>query len=246
MTQHAIDTIAATKGPIGALGGKFMFHPTTVKMGKQAGFPNTFAWYVAGRGGVLGDGDADVQLAAWGYFEPALLRKMWEVGTRAVPARTAGTLYAKAAQQWGRDYLAGNKSLAAFNKLAGKLVSNADRQGLPLFAGWSAEPLPQDDEGRAGQLLHVLREYRGSVHLLGVVASGLTPLQAHVTLRGAAGARTFGWHDEASLPKPKPALWRKAEALTDKLCIPTYASLTEREAASFTKAVTSIAKSVKD
>ena len=246
MSAYALETITATNASIFALGSKFMFHPVTVAKGKEAGFANGFAMYFAGRGGPLGDCDADVVVASWGYFEPSLVRKMWEAGTAAMPARKAGEFYANASAQWGRDNLTGVKGLAAFNKLAEKLVRAADVQGLPLFAAWRAEPLPADTEGRAGQLLHVLREYRGSVHLLAIVATGLTPLEAHVTSRGVDGAKLFGWTDESTLPKPRPAAWKKAEALTDKLCVPTYSVLTEREAASFTKAVATIRKVIKD
>jgi hypothetical protein len=248
MENPALDCILATKGPIGLLGSKFMFHPKTVAMGAELGFPNGFAMYFAGRGGVLGDGDADVVLASWGFFEPSLVRKMWDAGTAAVPARRAGTFYAEAAAQWGRDHLSAVKGLPTFNKLATKLVASADVQGLPLFAGWRAEPLPPVDDaaGRAGQLLHVLREHRGSVHLLAVIASGLTPLEAHVTKRGIDGAKLFGWTDPAELPKPRPAAHKKAEALTDKLCVPTYAELTDRELVQFAKSVTTIGKAVKD
>jgi hypothetical protein len=246
MSDHAVETIAATKASIGALGAKFMFHPTTVAMGKAAGMPHGFATYFAGRGGVLGDCDADVVLAAWGYFEPELVRKMWETGTAVLPARAAGSLYAEGARQWGRDHLGAvkEKSIETFNTLGVKLLKAADVQGLPLFAAWRAEPLPSDALGCAGQLLHVLREHRGSVHLLAVVALGLTPLEAHVTNRGVDGAKTFGWNDASALPKPRPALLKKAETLTDKLCIPAYSALSARESASFRAAVATMRKVV--
>jgi hypothetical protein len=248
MSDHAVETIAATKASIERLGAKFMFHPTTVAMGKAAGMPHGFATYFAGRGGVLGDCDADVVLAAWGYFEPGLVRKMWHAGTDVLPARAAGAMYAEGSRQWGRDHLGAvkEKSIETFNTLGLKLVEAADVQGLPLFAAWRGEPLPSDALGRAGQLLHVLREHRGSVHLLAVVATGMTPLQAHVTNRGVDGAKMFGWNDEAALPKPRPALLKKAEALTDKLCIPTYSVLSERQSASFRAAVAAIRKVVPD
>jgi hypothetical protein len=248
MSDHAVETITATKAAIGALGAKFMFHPTTVAMGKAAGMPNGFALYFAGRGGVLGDCDADVVLASWGYFEPALVRKMWEAGTAILPARAAGSLYAESARRWGRDHLGGvkEKSIDTFNTLGERVVAAADSQGLPLFAAWCSEPLPADALGRAGQLLHVLREHRGSVHLLAVIASGLTPLEAHVTSRGIDGARMFGWNDPTALPKRRPALLKKAEALTDKLCVQAYSVLSERQSASFRASVAALRKAVPD
>lgn len=236
---EVLETIQATKGSIQLLGAQFMFHPTTVAMGKAAGMPNGFANYFAGRGGVLGDCDADTMLSAWGFFEPGMARKMWEAGTAAVPARKAGSLYAEASRQWARDHLSGVKesSVTTFNKHAEAIVSGADATALTLFAGWRNEPLPEDPLGRAGQLLHVLREHRGSIHLVALVATGLNPLQAHVTKRGVEGAKLFGWGDPAALPKPKPAAHKKAEALTDKLSIPAYSVLSPKQGAAFVKAV---------
>jgi hypothetical protein len=248
MSEYAQQTISATKVAVGALGAKFMFHPTTLAMGKAAGMPNGFATYFAGRGGVLGDCDADVVVATWGYFEPSLVRKMWEAGTAVLPARQAGSLYAEGARQWGRDYLGSvkAKSIESFNTLAERVVTNADVQGLGLFAGWRSEPLPDDDLGRAGQLVHVLRELRGSVHLLAVVATGLTPLEAHVTARGVDGAKMFGWNDPTVLPKPKKAALAKAETLTDKLCVPAYSVLSERQSATFRASVAALSKAMPD
>ena len=57
-----------------------MLHPDTLKIGSEAGYPNGFAWYVAGRGGVLGDVDADVIVSAFAYFNPKIVRKMWLAG----------------------------------------------------------------------------------------------------------------------------------------------------------------------
>ena len=70
------------------------------------------------------------------------------------------------------------------------------RRSLPLFAGWRAAPRPADLPALTGHLLQVLREHRGGVHGLAVLASGLTPLEA------CAGSATefykpqsVGWTD---------------------------------------------------
>ena len=52
MSLSAIDTVRAVSGPIGAFGGAFMLHPDTLSSCKDFGYPNGFAYYVAGRGGV--------------------------------------------------------------------------------------------------------------------------------------------------------------------------------------------------
>ena len=74
------ETVDRTKATIGELGARYMLHPETMAIGTEAKYPNGFAWYMAGRGGVLGDVDADVVYAGFGFFGPDLIRKMWEAG----------------------------------------------------------------------------------------------------------------------------------------------------------------------
>ena len=58
--------VATTIAPlIGSLGAKYMLDPETMAHGAAAGYPNGFAYYVAGRGGVLGDVDSDVVYSAF-------------------------------------------------------------------------------------------------------------------------------------------------------------------------------------
>jgi len=77
--------------------------------------------------------------------------------------------------------------------IARRLTTEVDATGLALFAGWRAEALPEDLAGRVALLLHVLRELRGGVHIVAVVAVGLTPLEAVVSAGGVGDATRFGW-----------------------------------------------------
>ena len=60
---------------IGSLGSKYMLDPETMAQGAAAKYPNGFAYYVAGRGGVLGDVDSDVVYSAFMFFERSLIDK---------------------------------------------------------------------------------------------------------------------------------------------------------------------------
>jgi hypothetical protein len=75
-------------------------------------------------------------------------------------------------------------------------------------------------------LLSVLREFRGSAHLLAVVAEGLDPMIAHY-LRRPEMFTTFGWSD-ADKPEVTPehtdALAR-ADVRTDHIVSPAYGVL---------------------
>ena len=46
-----------------------MLDPETNAAGLEAGYSSSFAFYFAGRGGVLGDVDADVVHAAFMFFD---------------------------------------------------------------------------------------------------------------------------------------------------------------------------------
>lgn len=212
------DCATAIAPVISDLGARFMLHPETMDAGARAGFPNGFAYYVAGRGGVLGDVDADVVYSAFMFFNPAVVAKMWSAGVSVAGANFAAESYASACAGWGRKRLANMADAARLAELLGKVVSAADSAGLSLFAGWRTVGLPSDDAGRAYQLIHVARELRGSMHVAAVTAAGLTGLEA--VLVGDHGgpeiAKLHGWPD-AVVPASTSvrAAWERAEADTN-------------------------------
>lgn len=223
-----VDAIRALAAPVGDLGGRWMLHPEVLGPCKDAGYPNGYAYYVAGRGGVLGDVDADVVASAFGFFAPSLVRSMWERGVAVEGARAAAVRYGAACAEFGRRRLSGFSGAHRLAELAGRLADGVDPGALALFAGWRAEPRPADPEGRAMLMLHVLRELRGSVHLVAVVASGLTPLEAVLATNGAAGAERFGW--TGPFPEVAASAKEGAEAATDAIMARLAASaLSETE-----------------
>ena len=60
---------ARTAKPIGDLPAHFMLDPATYEHGASLGFPG-YDFYVSGRGGVLGNVDADVVSAGFVFFNP--------------------------------------------------------------------------------------------------------------------------------------------------------------------------------
>jgi hypothetical protein len=219
----AYDTVRALAGPVGAVGGRFMLHRSTVAAGVAVGYPNGFVYYVRGRGGVLGDVDADVVAAAFGFFRPDLVRTMWEEGDRVEPARHCARRYADDCAEWGRARLAPLDGMDRLADLAERVVRAAELPGLTLFAGWRAEPLPDDAPARAYQLLHVMREWRGSIHVVAVAASGLTPVEAVLASPGGEEQATlFGWEPPFPDVSDLADVRRSAEDLTNDLQISAY------------------------
>jgi len=225
-----MESVRALTDPIGDLGGMWLLHPDVLGPCRDAGYPNGYAYYVAGRGGVLGDVDADVITSAFGFFEPSLVRKLWEAGVAVEGARASSARYTAACCEFSRSRITGFAGTQRLVELAARVAADVDPTGLALFAGWRAQPQPDDAAGRAILLMHMLRELRGSVHIVAIVAVGLSAFHAVLASGGEAQAKQFGWPE----PYPLVAADTKAaaETLTDNILSGLYAAvLTESEAA---------------
>lgn len=243
MSDHSLATVQAVAPKLNELGAAFYFTPQTLGRGAELGMKNGYAWYVVGRGGVLGDVDAEVIQSAFAYFEPKLLRKLWDQGRSALPPRQASREYAECCRAWGRSAFANAKDAGKFADLAERVIAGMDSAGLALFAGWKPESFGEADDpaGRAAMACNVLRELRFSAHVVAVVAVGLTTKEAHFTAGGDERWKLFGYNDQPP-PRPRKALHAKAERLTDHIEANAYDVLTEREAATFIKLVNQLYK----
>jgi hypothetical protein len=232
--------VQSTSKLINESGAVFMLHPESNEMGTAKGFTHPFQFYTAGRGGVLGDVDADVVVSAFGFFAPGLVRKFWESGTQVMPPRDAARLFGETASAFARKRLSEVDGLERLSELGEKIIDAADGNALPLFAGWRAEPLPDDAPARALHVINVLREHRGSAHIVAVLANGLSALQVKVSKLGD-GAKTFGWkdwqEDLLDLDRTAATLGR-VEELTDEIVAPAFSALSSSEANEFTGLVT--------
>ncbi len=206
-------------------GWAYYFTPETQAKGAELGLKGPM-FYFAGRGGVLGDCDADVVTAAFGYFNPAVIRRAWESATSIRPAREIGRAHFECCADLGRQKLGGVANLTAFVEAADAVNEAAEPDGLALYAAFKAEPLAQDLAGRAMQLVAVLREFRGSAHLIAVRASGLTTKQAHFSKRPNDVAM-FGWtpEDAPVLDDDVANKMKAAEDLTDQIVLPAFSVL---------------------
>jgi hypothetical protein len=208
-----------------SVGAAFYFDPLTLEHGKELGLGG-FRFYFLGRGGVLGDVEAPVIESAFGYFAPGLVAKIWNSSRVLAAPRLAGRAYVQEAQRFGRATLGHVGGLAEFCSAVEAVRDAVPPAGLALYAGWAAEPLPDDPPGRAMQLAAVMRELRGSVHLLAVVASGVQPKVAHY-FRRPNEFTTFGY-TESEVPTLTEDDHRRiaaADALTDELMARAYGAL---------------------
>jgi hypothetical protein len=216
------DFIARTDA-IGRLGGAWYFDRQTLATGKEHNLDG-LRFYFLGRGGVLGDVEPEVVCSAMGYFNPALIDKMWNTAKERMAPREAARLYLSCCHEFGRARFAGLDGLDAFCAAAEQVNDAIDPAGLALYAGIDAEPVPDDPPARAIHLTAVLREARGSAHLLGVVASGLRPRIAHAIKRPTEG-KEFGWDDEPQPTSDELARWEQAEEMTIRQLEPSFGVL---------------------
>ncbi len=212
------------------LGWAFYFDADTLARGEELGL-DAVTFYMLGRGGVLGDAEGAVVASAFGYFNPELVTALWDAGRAKLAPREAGREYMACCQAFGRAKLTGLADLGPYCEAAATVVAAAEVPALSLFAAIAAEPLADDLPARAMQLTTVLRELRGSAHLVAVVASGLPASVAHAIQRPNDWGM-FGWPGEAPTPTDEQrAALAAAEALTDRLVRPAYGALDEAGAA---------------
>ncbi|MET0145470.1 MAG: hypothetical protein ABW328_11910 [Ilumatobacteraceae bacterium] len=223
MTSTLEPDLAAAADHIGAIGSAYYFDPATLAVGKEHDLDG-FRFYFLGRGGVLGDVEAEVVASAFGYFHPRLIEKMWNTAKERVAPRAAARMYLSCGHEFARARFADVAGLDAFCTAAEQVNAAIDPAGLALYAGHDAEPLPEDPPARAIQLCTVLREARGSAHLLGIVAVGLHPSVAHAIRRPDA-IGMFGWPDDIEISEQDRARWAEAEAITDRQMAVPFATL---------------------
>ena len=153
--------------------------------------------------------------------------------------REAARAYLGCADRFGSAQLNGLEGLDAFNEAAETIVDSADRAALPLFAGIAAEPLPDDPAARAYRNICNLRELRGSVHLLAIVATGVSPVTAH-TIRRPNDVASFGWESPPEITDADRAALDTADELTDRLLVPAIEALTDDQRAAYIAGVEAI------
>jgi hypothetical protein len=240
LSMSAADTAAALKKPIGDLGMQFMMDPLTRAAARELGLRSQ-PMYHLGRGGALGDVPADVVIAAFAFFPPALVREHWEAGRAVLAPAAAARAYAGMCCDWGRRHLTDAPGAARALALLERVVDGAEAAGLPLFAGWRLLPRPADVPGRLALVVNVMREHRGAVHAAATAAVGLGPLEA--TLAGSygeAGAKFSQWPEPYPDPSPYAARWQQAEDLTAAAAAAPYALLNDAERAELVDLVTAL------
>lgn len=210
-----------------SIGWAHYFAPATMAKAAELGLDG-LQFYVIGRGGSLGDCEGAAVASAFGYFNPATVITAWDSAKAKVAPRIAGKAHLECSAILGRAKLTEVAHLAEFVIAADAVNEAADTDALTLYAAVKSEPLATDTAGRAMQLITILREFRGSAHLLALRAVGLDSKAAHFVKR-PADIKLFGWNDDDA-PPINASVHQKmseAETLTDQLVAPAYGVLDE-------------------
>jgi hypothetical protein len=204
-----------------------MMAPSTFAPAIEAGFGG-LDFYFRGRGGVLGEVDASVVVAAMGLLGPDVSATCWNDGRAVMSPGAAAQMFADVCAEFGRDHLTDGVDYRELVANCRIVIDAAECAGLPLFAGWRAMPVPDDPKGAAAHELNVLRELRGGAHLVAVIAHGLSPLEATLASTGTGMAGFLGH------PEPYPDVTdamrtarEHAEVTTTAIVAPAFAALDE-------------------
>jgi hypothetical protein len=129
-----------------------------------------------------------------------------------------------------RAKLSGVADLDALVAVLEKVNNAADGDGLALYAAINTEKLAEDAAGRLLQLIAILREYRGSAHLVALRAAGVDSRTAHYMKRPDMW-KQFGYTDEEApvITDAVKAARAEAENITDRIVEPAYAVLSDAE-----------------
>ncbi|MGP0032125.1 MAG: SCO6745 family protein [Acidimicrobiales bacterium] len=217
-SEGALDVVRSTSEPIHDIGTAIYLSPDVFAWAGEWGWSNPFSFYFAGRGGMLGDVSADVVCAALGWFEPGAVKAMYEEGAAVATPSVGAQRMAEATARWGQKYLSDIDGLEDIVALTEATVDGLEGSALPLFVGWRGADRAGDAGGRAAQLMQILREWRGGLHLVATTAAGLSPLEAILTNEGEGQAKFFGWPEPFSNCDAIRDRHREAEDLTDRLC----------------------------
>ena len=215
------DFIDQTKA-IGDLGGApWYFDAKTLAAGKEHNLDG-FRFYFLGRGGVLGDVEAEVVAERVRLLQPGARRRRCGPRPRSAWRRaTRPGCTCRAATSSRRDHFGAVDGLDAVlrRRREGQRRHQPGRPGAVRRHRQRAAP--RRPPARALHLTAVLREARGSAHLLAIVASGLPPRIAHAIKRPTEG-KEFGWDDTPEPTADDRARWQQAEELTDRLLGPAF------------------------
>jgi hypothetical protein len=232
-TMTAADQVERVLKPIQQFVRGWMTGAPTDQLAGRLGMQSGSDLWIVGRAGVLGGCDADVAAAGLAFLAPERVRMAWESLPDGLSHRQVADAYTELCCQWGADELArfDQTRMTRLDELGRRIADAADGSLGTVFAGWRAQPQPDDVNARVALTMHVLRELRGGAHIIAVNACGITPLDAVLASpappprSGPAWAEHLGWSGPFADPTEARDARSEAERLTSRMLVPIYGSI---------------------
>ena len=157
----------------------------------------------------------------------------WESLPPGLTHRQVADAYTELCCRWGAETLCtfDTGRIARLDELGRAIADAADGSIGTVFAGWRAQPRPDDVNARAALTMHVLRELRGGAHIAAVAACGITPLHAVLASPAAPPRSGPAWAEHLGWTAPfEDAEWARnprleAERLTSRIITPAYSAI---------------------
>lgn len=161
------------------------FVPEASERYEAVGVKGGLRAYFASRSAAFGVVPAEVVIATFYNFSPALVRKaipsVWDSATpQAVLEARLATADAALHRLLGDDTI-GSRDMEEAAALAREATTACDIIGRPLFAGHAALPWPEPAHLQLWHAATLLREHRGDGHVAALTLSGLTGPEAVVS-----------------------------------------------------------------
>jgi len=222
------ETAAACAEAVSGIAAGFMLDPATYAAGAEAGFSG-LDFYARGRGGALGDVDAEQVVDAFAFFEPATVGQNWEACAKVCAGREAAATFIGCGHRWATSHLGDDVDWHRLAELLGRVIAAGDADA-PLFAGWRSMPEPDAADGKALALhrLNIAREQRFAAHAAAVRAAGVAPVEA-MAVRSPHMAALFGWSELPDVTDDMRSRWEAAEAATNQALAGAYGALDDDE-----------------
>ncbi|MCB1028226.1 MAG: hypothetical protein KDB24_10750 [Microthrixaceae bacterium] len=225
---------------ISTIGAAFMIDMDAYAAAASVGYEG-LAFYVGGRGGVLGEVSADDVLDAFCVFPPATVEAGWAQAAMVESRHEAAVRFAAAAGTWAGTHLpADGIDYGRMAALAGTVIAQADADGAPVFEGWRALDEPGSARELAVHRINALRELRFARHVAALRASDLEPLVAFM-IKTPYMADIFGWPEPRPIPTDEDKqAWAAVESATDQAFAADLAVLEPEELNEFVALLASI------
>ena len=211
----ALDASRHTARAVHDVTAKFMFDMDMYAETGELGYEG-IAFYVAGRGGVLGEVDHVEVFEAFTFFPLETVESAWGSSASVEPRAEAASRFAGYAARWATANIPdGTGDLTRLAELCGAVIDAADATDAPVFAGWRALPEPDGERELVVHRMNALRELRAARHAVAVRSVGMEPVEAF-RVRTPYMAGIFGWPEPDEGPdEAAKELWTRAEELTD-------------------------------